>query len=300
MYAFMPATDATVSISLCSSGYDTKLIVYQSASDGQLLEVLCSDDYCNLQSWAEVGACTCHRAELLPRSHHICGGLECLVGGPASRMYIWPSHNSNCHSNWGPELITALTPGGLLQCLLAAAVGLLCSGPGCGSEVVLAVSQKWSWLCLRSGWSRMHAAMSPTYCSCPRKDNSVDPIQRTSPACAKLKLCDAARLQTALSANVLYYFVVDGFNGAAGTWAIDIEATDNSTVVGQLISGTYALAEYSAGGNSTNSEPACACCMLRGGQTACCACSACYVQCRAERGETKIGAPAAAASLAAE
>lgn len=54
VYAFMPATNATVSISLCNSGYDTKLIVYQSASDGQLLEVLCNDDYCNLQSWAEV------------------------------------------------------------------------------------------------------------------------------------------------------------------------------------------------------------------------------------------------------
>ena len=58
VYAFMPATDATVSISLCNSGYDTKLIVYESTSDGTLLEVLCDDDYCNLQSWAEVG-CTC-------------------------------------------------------------------------------------------------------------------------------------------------------------------------------------------------------------------------------------------------
>ena len=75
-----------------------------------------------------------------------------------------------------------------------------------------------------------------------------------------------ACLQVALSADVLYYFVVDGFNGAAGTWAIDIEAMDNSTVAGQLISGTYALAEYSASGNSTNSESGCACCMLRAGQ----------------------------------
>ena len=100
--------------------------------------------------------------------------------------------------------------------------------------------------------------------------------------CAKLKLHDVACLQTALSADVLYYFVVDGFNGASGTWAIDIEATDNSTVVGQLISGTYALATYSASGNSTNSEPTHACCVLRAGQTACSACGACKVQCRAE------------------
>ena len=88
VYAFMPATNATVSISLCNSGYDTKLIVYQSTSDGQLLEVLCSDDYCNLQSWAQVGAAhaDCHRAERLPLLHHICRGLECLLEGPASRL----------------------------------------------------------------------------------------------------------------------------------------------------------------------------------------------------------------------
>ena len=140
--------------------------------------------------------------------------------------------------------------------------------------MVLPVSQKclvarcW-WLCLRSVWSldaggcvSQHTAAAPQTFS-----------QRNSPACrAKLMHFYVACLQAALSANVLYYFVVDGFNGAAGTWAIDIEAMDSSTVAGQLISGTYALAEYSASGNSTNSEPACACCMPRAAPTACCAC----------------------------
>ena len=63
----------------------------------------------------------------------------------------------------------------------------------------------------------MHAAMSPNILQLLRK-TYLDFLQRNPPACrAKLKPCDAACLQTALSANVLYYFVVDGFNGAAGT-----------------------------------------------------------------------------------
>ena len=115
MYAFMPATNATVSISLCNSGYDTKLIVYQSASDGQLLEVLCNDDYCNIQSWAEVSPipADCHRVERLPELHHTWGGLEYLVQGPASNLLFRQRHSASCHSDWAPEL-TALTPGELL------------------------------------------------------------------------------------------------------------------------------------------------------------------------------------------
>ena len=57
-------------------------------------------------------------------------------------------------------------------------------------------------------------------------------------------------LQATLTADVTYFFVVDGFNGAYGVWQFTLEALDNSTVEGSLLSGPYGLAV--AGTSSTN------------------------------------------------
>ena len=57
-------------------------------------------------------------------------------------------------------------------------------------------------------------------------------------------------MQATLSADVTYYFVVDGFNGAYGVWQFSLAALDNNTVEGSLLSGPYGLAV--AGTSSTN------------------------------------------------
>ena len=57
-------------------------------------------------------------------------------------------------------------------------------------------------------------------------------------------------LQATLTADVTYFFEVDGFNGAYGVWQFTLEALDNSTVEGSLLSGPYGLAV--AGTSSTN------------------------------------------------
>lgn len=59
-------------------------------------------------------------------------------------------------------------------------------------------------------------------------------------------------LQATLTADVTYFFVVDGFNGAYGVWQFTLEALDNSTVEGSLLSGPYGLAV--AGTSSTNTS----------------------------------------------
>lgn len=57
MYAFKPAQDAAVSISLCGSSYDTVLALYRRSSDwAALQEVSCNDDFCGSQSYLEVHA----------------------------------------------------------------------------------------------------------------------------------------------------------------------------------------------------------------------------------------------------
>ncbi|DBB00425.1 TPA: hypothetical protein ACH3X3_002146 [Trebouxia sp. C0006] len=63
--------------------------------------------------------------------------------------------------------------------------------------------------------------------------------------------CDTQSwLQATLKADVTYFFVVDGFDGAYGVWQFTLEALDNSTVEGSLLSGPYGLAV--AGTSSTN------------------------------------------------
>jgi hypothetical protein len=46
VYSYVPAASGTIDISLCGSGYDTMLGVYNSG----LVEVACNDDFCGLQS----------------------------------------------------------------------------------------------------------------------------------------------------------------------------------------------------------------------------------------------------------
>lgn len=58
-------------------------------------------------------------------------------------------------------------------------------------------------------------------------------------------------LQATLKADVTYFFVVDGFDGAYGEWEFTLEALDNSTVEGSLLSGPYGLAV--TGTSSSNS-----------------------------------------------
>lgn len=63
-------------------------------------------------------------------------------------------------------------------------------------------------------------------------------------SCFYVRLISDALLlgQTTLTANVRYYIVIDGFNGAYGQFSISIVTTDGSTLAGQLIPGNYALA----------------------------------------------------------
>ncbi|DBB00879.1 TPA: hypothetical protein ACH3X1_000798 [Trebouxia sp. C0004] len=63
--------------------------------------------------------------------------------------------------------------------------------------------------------------------------------------------CDSQSwLQATLKADVTYFFVVDGFDGAYGVWQFTLEALDNSSIEGSLLSGPYGLAV--AGTSSTN------------------------------------------------
>lgn len=61
-------------------------------------------------------------------------------------------------------------------------------------------------------------------------------------------------LQATLTADVTYFFVVDGFNGAYGVWQFTLEALDNSTVEGSLLSGSYGLAVGGTSTTNTTSE----------------------------------------------
>ena len=61
-------------------------------------------------------------------------------------------------------------------------------------------------------------------------------------------------MQATLSADVTYYFVVDGYNGAYGVWQFSLAALDNSTVEGSLLSGPYGLAVAGTSSTNTTSE----------------------------------------------
>ena len=61
-------------------------------------------------------------------------------------------------------------------------------------------------------------------------------------------------LQATLTAEVTYFFVVDGYNGAYGTWQFSLAALDNSTVEGSLLSGPYGLAVAGTSSTTTNSK----------------------------------------------
>ena len=61
-------------------------------------------------------------------------------------------------------------------------------------------------------------------------------------------------LQATLKADVTYFFVVDGFDGAYGVWQFTLEALDNSTVEGSLLSGPYGLAVAGTSSTNTTSE----------------------------------------------
>ena len=66
VYAFKPAQDAVVSISLCGSSYDTVLALYSRSDDwAALQQVACNDDYCSHQSYLQVHSCCTMRQELL-------------------------------------------------------------------------------------------------------------------------------------------------------------------------------------------------------------------------------------------
>jgi hypothetical protein len=51
VYAYTPTADVEAVVSLCGSGYDTGLYIYQNAAGN---EVACNDDYCGLQSQVQL------------------------------------------------------------------------------------------------------------------------------------------------------------------------------------------------------------------------------------------------------
>lgn len=58
VYAFKPASNCAVSVSLCGSAFDTRLALYSRSDDwSDLTEVACNDDYCQDRSYLEV-ACS--------------------------------------------------------------------------------------------------------------------------------------------------------------------------------------------------------------------------------------------------
>ena len=55
MYAFKPASNCAVLVSLCASGFDTRLALYSRADDwSDMAEVACNDDYCGNRSYMKV------------------------------------------------------------------------------------------------------------------------------------------------------------------------------------------------------------------------------------------------------
>jgi len=66
VYAFKPAQDAAVSISLCGSSYDTVLALYSRSNDwAALQQVACNDDFCSHQSYLQVHTWCTERQKLL-------------------------------------------------------------------------------------------------------------------------------------------------------------------------------------------------------------------------------------------
>ncbi len=54
VYAFKPAQNAVVSISLCGSSFDTILALYSRSNDwADVVEAACNDDYCSAQSYLQ-------------------------------------------------------------------------------------------------------------------------------------------------------------------------------------------------------------------------------------------------------
>ncbi|MCA9783233.1 MAG: hypothetical protein KC518_06590 [Candidatus Cloacimonetes bacterium] len=49
-YEYVPAVNADVTVSLCGSGYDTKMAVYEGSCPAVESAIACNDDFCNLQS----------------------------------------------------------------------------------------------------------------------------------------------------------------------------------------------------------------------------------------------------------
>jgi len=76
-------------------------------------------------------------------------------------------------------------------------------------------------------------------------------------------------LQATLKADVTYFFVVDGFDGAYGVWQFTLEALDNSTVEGSLLSGPYGLAVAGTSSTNTTSESFCCEVVLSQGSAEC-------------------------------
>lgn len=55
VYAFKPASNCAVSVSLCGSAFDTRLALYSRSDDwSDLTEVACNDDYCQDRSYLQV------------------------------------------------------------------------------------------------------------------------------------------------------------------------------------------------------------------------------------------------------
>jgi hypothetical protein len=54
-YEYIPAQGGTATVSLCGSGYDTKLAVYEGTCPAGPSAIACNDDFCGLQSQVEFG-----------------------------------------------------------------------------------------------------------------------------------------------------------------------------------------------------------------------------------------------------
>ena len=132
VYAFKPAEDAVVSISLCGSSYDTALAIFSRSNDwADLVEAACNDDYCSAQSYLQASPITWrswltfrHISKHDGQAERLCAAH---VGFNGERRYIlhcgvwfWGSLgrlSAECHScRWQ-------------HCQMPAYQGQLCCGP---------------------------------------------------------------------------------------------------------------------------------------------------------------------------
>jgi hypothetical protein len=97
-YVYRPATNGTLTVSLCGSAFDTVLSVHTDCPGDADNEVACNDDYCDQQSQVtlEVSAGTLYRIRIA--GHSGASGLFMMaLTGPEGHAY------NDCNGNGVPD-----------------------------------------------------------------------------------------------------------------------------------------------------------------------------------------------------